>query len=137
MTAAAQRSVCHSGTQTPDHDAGHWTAEEIAWARECFRCGDAVAEIAATSGRDFLDVAMALEVYGFVSRDRRWQPSTPRSRPRFVGGLVKEVAAWRYARNDDAGYLARLAGVSLSTMHAALRGVRRLPTTQDGGGAHV
>lgn len=122
-------------TALTEDDAGLWTDEEIAWARECFRCGDAVAEIAATAGRDFLDVALALEVYGYVSRDRRWRPSIQGARPRFVGGLLKEVAAYRYAWRDEADYLARLAGVSESTMRAALKGVRRTSKSAKRGSA--
>jgi hypothetical protein len=37
-----------------------WPADEAAWARECYHCGDSLEEIAAASGRSIADVKRVL-----------------------------------------------------------------------------
>lgn len=118
------------------HPGNLWTAEERAWALECFTAGDSVADIADAADRPFLDVALALNVYGYVHRERRWQasPATPGSvrQARWIGGMLREVAVYRCRHGEEPRALAAVAQASRTSMFDALKGLvkrrRRLPT---------
>jgi len=103
-----------------------WTAAERAWAFECFRSGDSIAEIAEAADRNFLDVALAIGVYGFVPLERRWQASIAPGgsiQRRWIGGMLREVAIYRCRRGEHPVALSGIAQISRSKMFEVLKGI--------------
>lgn len=103
--------------------AAPWTAEERAWALECFKAGDSLAEIADMAERDLMDVARALNLHRYRPPSLRWRQSHRTGgykRSPWIGGLLKEVAIARYLAGEDIDALLADAKISRSKFYYML-----------------
>ncbi len=100
--------------------AGLWTTDERVWAQECLVAGDRLAEIAAVAGRQVVDVALQLGVWGYVKHQHRWRRCGGPNDV-WVGGMLREVARLRRRQGESVEALAAIANVHVDTMAKAVR----------------